>query len=471
MKRIKRIYLICLLLLANIGSMQAQFFNSSYFLEGMPYRHELNPSFMYERNYINMPLFVLGNLNVGLQGNVGVSDFLYPYNRDGYQLTTFMNPMVDAQEFLGGLNPMNRLGVNLDMPIVALGLRSFGGFSTVAIKLRSHTHINLPYGLFEFLKLGMYDENGSVYRVDDLSVHTNNYVEVGLGHAHALMDNQLQIGAKVKFLLGGANADAHIRNMNIRLSQDVWDIEAEGELQGSLKGAEFETKEPNDAGQREVSGLKVNNPGIAGFGLGFDLGAQYHFQGPLEGLNVSASLLDLGFIRWNSSVRANMQQHYTFKGFQTPIEIDGGKNEKLEDEIDQIGEDMKEFIRFYDNGITSGRTTKLATTMNVGVEYALPWYKNLTFGLLSSTYFNKPFTWTEARLSANVAPLKWLEVSANYAVNRFGSSFGYVINFHPKGFNVFLGMDHLTTRYTPQCLPVNDMNFNVCVGFNVTWGK
>ena len=33
-------------------------------MEGMYYRHNLNPAFAAERNYINMPLFMLGNFNV-----------------------------------------------------------------------------------------------------------------------------------------------------------------------------------------------------------------------------------------------------------------------------------------------------------------------------------------------------------------------------------------------------------------------
>ena len=469
----KRIFksLIFLLFLGNVITIHAQHLNSSYFLKGMTYRHELNPSFLNESNYLNLPFFVLGNLNIGTQGNIGVSNFLYPYNQNGYELTTFMNPMVDSQAFLGGLKSMNSLNVNLSMPIISMGFKSFGGFSTIGINLHSYTNVNLPYGLFEFLKCGMYDENGSTYHVDDLSIRTNNYVELALGHSHEIIPEQLSIGAKVKFIVGAANADAYIRNMNIHMAQDVWNIQAEGIVEGSLQGASFKTKEPNEQGQREVSGFNMGTPGIGGFGLGFDLGANYKFQGVLEGLNVSAALLDLGFIRWKSSIRANMQNEYTFKGFQTPISIDGDKNKKLEDELDQIGEDMQEFIKFYDNGNVAGRTTKLATTMNIGVEYALPWYKNLTFGLLSSTHFNKPFTWSEARISANIAPTKGIEVAVNYAISKFGSSFGYVVNFHPRGFNFFIGMDHLTTKFTPQFLPVNKMNFNLCAGFNVTWGK
>ena len=104
--------------------------------------------------------------------------------------------------------------------------------------------------------------------------------------------------------------------------------------------------------------------------------------------------------------------------------------------------------------------------MNIGAEYVLPYYKNLKFGLLSSTHFNKPFTWSEARLSANVAPVRWFEASVNYAISSFGSSLGWVLNFHPNGFNFFIGTDHMITKVTPQYVPVGNANANVSLGFN-----
>ena len=111
----------------------------------------------------------------------------------------------------------------------------------------------------------------------------------------------------------------------------------------------------------------------------------------------------------------------------------------------------------------------LAANFNVGVEYALPIYDKLRFGLLSSTYINKPFTWTEARLSANVAPVDWFEASVNYAISKFGSSLGWVLNFRPRGFNFFIGTDHMFTHITPQFVPVGKANMSVNMGFNITW--
>ena len=106
--------------------------------------------------------------------------------------------------------------------------------------------------------------------------------------------------------------------------------------------------------------------------------------------------------------------------------------------------------------------------MNVGCEYTLPVYRKLTFGLLSSTRINGDHTWTEGRLSANVAPLKWLDGGINFAVNSYTASMGWVLNIHPKGQNFFIGMDHLLGKTSKEFIPLSS-NASVCVGFNVAW--
>ena len=66
----------------------------------------------------------------------------------------------------------------------------------------------------------------------------------------------------------------------------------------------------------------------------------------------------------------------------------------------------------------------------------------------------------------------WFDAGVNYGISSFGSSFGWILNFHPCGFNFFVGMDHLMTKVTPQYIPVGKLNTNVSVGFNaVTFGK
>ena len=479
MRRFNIRLLLTLCVLAFGSNAMAQYLRSGYFLDGMTYRHQINPAFMGESNYVNMPLFVLGNFNVGLQGNIGVNDFLYKYGQNGYPLTTFMNPMVDRDEFLNNLHDMNHLNMNLNMPIISFGFQKWGGFNTFGVNLRTDAHVNLPYGLFDFMKTGMIGEGSSHYEVDDLTVRANSYVEVALGHAREVIEDRLTVGAKVKFLLGAANVDARIDNMDITMGQDQWLIKADGYVDGSLKGAYFTHKEPEEGDTRrdEVDGIEVESPGLGGFGLAFDFGAEYKMDDFVEGLSLSASLTDLGFIRWNNGISARMGSEYTFNGFEHPVVIDPDENNPadqlgdIDNQIEQIGDDLEEFIKLYDDGAKTSRTTKLAATMNIGAEYEFPFYRKLTFGFLSSTYFNKPFTWTEARFSANVSPVKWFEAAVTYGVGTFGSSLGWVLNFHPNGFNVFIASDCMITKVTPQYVPVGNANMNLNIGFNITWGK
>ena len=138
--------------------------------------------------------------------------------------------------------------------------------------------------------------------------------------------------------------------------------------------------------------------------------------------------------------------------------------------MDAIGKDLEDYASFHrtENGVK--RTAMLGATLNIGAEYAFPLYNKLHFGFLSSTRIKGKYSWSEGRISANVAPIKWFDAGVNYAISSFGSSFGWLLNFHPRGFNFFIGMDHLMGKVTPQFIPVKSGNMNVSLGFNVTFG-
>ena len=104
------------------------------------------------------------------------------------------------------------------MSLLSFGFRAFGGFNTFDIRLRSNSSINIPYSMFNFMKSGMTNEEGTHYNIKDLAVRSNNYVELALGHSREILDDRLTVGAKVKFLFGGANVDARIENMDLYMS-------------------------------------------------------------------------------------------------------------------------------------------------------------------------------------------------------------------------------------------------------------
>ena len=92
----------------------------------------------------------------------------------------------------------------------------------------------------------------------------------------------------------------------------------------------------------------------------------------------------------------------------------------------------------------------------------------MKFGALSSTRIRGNYTWTEGRLSANWEPVKWLDGGASFAANSFGASMGWVINFHPKAVNFFIGMDHLLCKFSQDGIPLGK-NTSVALGMNIAW--
>jgi hypothetical protein len=108
--------------------------------------------------------------------------------------------------------------------------------------------------------------------------------------------------------------------------------------------------------------------------------------------------------------------------------------------------------------------------MNIGVEYAMPFYKKLSVGLLSTTRFQGEYTWNEERISATISPVKWFELSANFGFGTRGSSFGWVANIHPRGFNLFIGMDHMMGTLSKQGVPLKS-NTGLTLGINFPFGK
>ena len=84
---------------------------------------------------------------------------------------------------------------------------------------------------------------------------------------------------------------------------------------------------------------------------------------------------------------------------------------------------------------------------------------------MNTTKIQGKYSWTEFRLSANYAPCKIFSASMSLAEGTYGASFGWMLNLHPKGFNMFVGMDHTFAKMAKPCVPMAG-KFNVNFGIN-----
>lgn len=482
MKKIK--YMIVVAVLGLTSTASAQNLNSGYFADGFLYRHELNPAIANDQGYVALP--GAGNINIGVNSNLRVDEVLYNVTTASGKKRTalFLHPQVDAQEFMQNIHVKNRISENLKLQVLGFGFRAWGGYNTFAINARENLYLNIPGSLFDLAKNGL--EN-KTYDISNLNAHADAYAEIAFGHSRQFGE-KLRLGAKLKVLLGVANADLSVNKAQLQLTDNAIIGVTDAKLQGSLKELKFknETKTRGNEGtgaahptsdHTYVSGVDDTKWGIAGAGVAVDLGAEYKID---DNWKVSAALLDLGFIRWNKNYVASTNGEHEVN---TSIDRDGNNRVfklktddkdtdpgSMKNQMKELTEDLAYLYELQDNGEQGGRTKLIGATMNLGVEYKAAFYEKLSFGALNSTRLAGKYSWTDFRFSANWAPTNAFSASANVAIGTYGTSFGWLLNVHPTGFNLFLGMDHLCAKLAKQGVPLSGRT-QVSLGINFPFGK
>ena len=463
MKKIRNIVAAFLVIVCTQTSV-AQTALSSYFMDGMLYNSKLNPAMKAERGYFSL---LLGNTSLGTKGNVGISNFLYP--RGENELATFMSGSVGTEEFLSGMPDYTRLGFKLDETLMAAGFRLFGGYFSLGLSLHSSATMSLPKGFFEFAKKG-FQENS--YSFSGLNVNTMNYAAATVGYSHNLFQG-FRFGVNAKYLVGLGHADLFVDKLNVEMNEQHWMVESHARMQAALFCETEVMVDENGVVNGADLALELDDLMNVRTSNGFavDLGFVYDMDEFVPGLTLSASVIDLGYINWKYMMTGqSTDAKVEFDGFG---EVDYNDVENVVTaEMEQLIDDASKMVEFNYGGIKEMKTA-LNATMYLGAEYNMPFYRPLSVGVLYGQCFS-PFDcskWYEARGYVNLSPVKWFELSVNYGYGTYGTTLGWVLNFHPAGINLFVGSDYMITRVTPQYIPIDNMNAHVTLGLNLALGK
>ena len=473
MKSRNKIIIGAVLSFFSLGVINAQQgLQSSYFMEGSLFRHELNPAFASLQSYVSMP--ALGQIGAGARGNLGLSNLFY--YRNG-KTVTYLHPDVSTMEVLNGINDNNKVQLDVKTQIIGVGFRGLGGFNTIGLSARVFAGMHVPYDLFALTK----DLQNKSYQIGGVGLLAQGYAELAIGHSHRI-DEHWSVGGKFKLLIGAARASADLQELTLDLQgTNQWTASAHAVVETNIKGLSTTTahKSYNDPdknqlkntatgetyGYETIDKFNMDKAGIGGLGMAVDLGAEYDFADIVPGLKVSLACLDLGFINWNvSRMIKNNGERFIFDGFHD-IQVNGGPGRKASDQADELADRLVDLYRLQDQGDQGSRIHGIGATLNIGCEYALSVYDKLRFGFLSSTRLLGDYTWNEERLSVNYAPADFFDFNINGAVGSFGPSLGWMINLHPVGFNFFIGMDHTLGKVSKQFIPLSS-NASFMMGIN-----
>ena len=438
----------------------AQFLRTSYFMEGTHYRQQLNPALAPGRGYLNLP--VIGTFNASVNSStLGYQDVMDIIdNSEG-------GDFFKSDAFINKLDNLNNLNVNLSTDILSAGWYKGKNFWSFNIGLRNDIGASIPKGMFEFMReMDGLSADDNLERLSNInqkvghqSLEINSYAEVGVGLARNITE-RLTVGARVKALLGVGNLKLDINNITVNSNLsgyntgDLNDLNGRAEIRvdATLENSSKLIELSEDDGV--IDEIEFGTFGLAGYGLGIDLGASYKL---MDKLTLSASLLDLGFMKWsknNTSVaKATANQSYDLTNSSDRYEF-----------VDKVA--SGEVLNFdmlnmtLDKSAQKDRSTSLTSTLVLGAEYELLG-DLLAVGALYTGRFAKPETLNELTLSANIRPKNNLNLALSYSLwQGSGKTFGVAAKLGP----IFVGTDYMFFGKDTK-------NLNAYIGFSLPLNK
>ncbi len=445
----KKILISAILACAAVGAMAQDY--TSYFMPDAIERRSLNAAFTPDRGYFAIP--IVGSMSLGVTGNISVGD-LVKQNTNG-DLVTLLDGSISSAQALGSLNKgANYIGLENRINILSMGGYKEGtkGFWSFELGMRTYMNMSMPYELFEFAKLGTSNDMGGI------SIYAENFMEAAFGYAWAIND-KINVGARVKFLMGMANAKLEISKFDVSMNLEEWKVDAAGELSVYAPGASISGDDISAGDEFEMGDVEMGSFGPAGYGAAIDLGVEYN---PIENLYVSLSANDIGFIAWgkNNNVTGSVASSQSFQGVD--VDLDGNTSNAVDfdlDEINFVSAESKATTRFLQANINLGAEYRLLDDkLGVGAVYSARfWASETIHNVVPSVYFR---------------PVNWFTLAMSYALtNNQSNSLGFAANFSPTWINFYIATNVLTSEKTAQYIPIDQTMMNLSLGIAIPLGK
>ena len=503
MKRTKTI-LVALAALLTLSA-SAQQVTTLYFLENAPMRHTINPALQPVSNgYINFSPLGWMTLSAG-NNSLTVSDVLFVDPETGKTITP-LHPHADKQAFLRSLHSMTLMDAGMNFSWLNMGFRiKENGYLMIGINERIESGGTLPKPMFDFVLGGGMTSltQGSIntFNLSGLGAGGTAFTEIGAGYSHRIND-QWTIGGKLKLLLGTMDMTVRSKTLGIDASTDAWRIK--GDMAVEMAGPLNFDKLPDMNERRlidvinEFSGggatpiaidslINMRNiPGLlkpSGYGAAIDFGFVWK---PIEHLQITGALNDLGFIYWTNAKKYTASMDTTFNGVGTIDYSDPAfRNQDGQFDTQLVIDSLLNNIKGLANNIIlhpsgSGYAKMVTARLNIGLD-ANFWDNRVGVGIVSATRLYNARLYEEVTFGVAFRPVRWFNIAATYSLMNNGkySNIGAGLSFMPyDGINMTLAMDYIPTSYAAidmngvpkYLLPDKAKMVNLALGFSICWG-
>jgi outer membrane protein W len=469
MRKLGRAILILGAILSAVPRLEAQVMNSLYFMPGVPQSNRVNPAHQPQGGfYLGLPGLAPLRAEVS-SSSLALGDVILKHPTED-SLITFLHPLADKEAFLNKLQPDNYVISEVGSSLVSLGFRTGAGFFSLDISTRVDGDLHIPGDLAHLALEGT--EEGRTYHLDGIGANLSGFEEVSLGWSYDLGD-RIQIGARGKLLFGIGNLTTSESQLAVTTSEAAWNIRSNMLFKASLGFAEVVYDEEGmiediivdeklqDLNAYELARYAFNKNNM---GAALDLGVNYR---PGDRWLLSASLLDLGWIKWKDNVHeGNYELDYDYTSVEVnPFDlIDDANVDTFADSVlTALGDTL---LSGLDLSPGQAYSTRLNTKLYLGASfYVTP---NINFGLLSRTDFLRNAVVEQVTASANFSAGRILGFTLSYSyINSYFKNLGAGISLNAGPFNLYVVSDNaLNAVFWPQ----EAVSTNLWFGMNLVFG-
>lgn len=442
----KRLFWI--ILLVALGTMASAQSRGSYFFENSLLRSKLNPAFAPKTDYASFP--GVGSFSADMAGNVGLQHFLFPQGDANY---LYLSDNVPAEQFLSGLPERDPyLQERVESDLFGFGMKvGQDGFATLSLSLVENGHFTVSGDLLRYTK-----SRSSVAKefFEGGSADLAGYAALAAGYSRDLgsLVQGLRAGVRIKLLIGLSAGRFAVDRMGMQFSPDQVSATVHGT--GALAGIKYGS----------ADGLSLASPGLRSLGAAIDLGASYWLPidnaGTLNGIELSASVCDLGGLRYRNDVSSlSLDHQFTFSGIE---DLTGDVKAGFE----QVIGDIRAFTEI-DSSAGEPFFHRLPASIHIGATAHL-WQDKANAGLL---YYHA-VGHSNVMVAGGVSPTQWLNLGVNWTFLGPANRLGCYAEFIPKKyFGVFLGMECASLRHNASHIPVRNFTESFAFGVNVLFGN
>jgi hypothetical protein len=432
-----------------------------YHMLGVPQSNNMNPAFQPGCNFYIGSSYI--NFNIGSKP-LRVNDVLF-YNATIDSLITPLHRLANKDAFLAKLKPINTIGFESSINFLSFGFRVANtAYITFDVNDKVFSIFDYPADFAKTLLKG-FPANQS-YNWKNLGISSSYYREYALGFSNQFSDD-LTLGIKGKLLFGKANLYTDNKDMYMYTDMSQWNLRTNIDVHSSLPMVEFSYDSLNrikyDDIRTQSSSSDIRNAifNRRNWGLGVDLGAVYKLS---EKIQLSASLVDLGYIKWRSYLNgAKLQGEYKFTG----VEFNSLDKDTIMQAITSIEDTLKD--KFYKAG-NNPYITSLAPKLYIGAAYNVTnWFK---LGMVSRTMFYRNTINPEITFSANVMPINLLSASVTYSVlNNKAQNLGVGLGLKFFAWQLYFVSEQIPLVYSKKSyLPYQTTGVNFRFGMNLLFG-